>query len=114
MSRRRKQHPAWSNRDRQPSIRGEHPVRRTIRRPVRAGFTRRSFAWIGGVAAAAVAAVSLLIASATNHPASPLPLPKVASGKAHAGDCDGAVERVYSAELDEALLRQLIDQLVQT
>lgn len=59
--------------------RQQNPVRRAVRRPVRRGFTWRSLAWIGGGAAVAVAAVSLMIASATNHPTSPLPVPSVAN-----------------------------------
>jgi len=55
-------------------------VPRAARRPVRTGFTWGSLAWIGGGAAAAVAVVSLLIASAANHPASQVPAPTVAAG----------------------------------
>ncbi len=80
MSRRRKQRPAWRNTDRKQSTPDERPVRRAVRRPVRTGLTWGSLAWIGGGVAAAVAVVSLLIASATNHPASQLPVPTVAAG----------------------------------
>jgi len=47
---------------------------------VRTRFTWRSLAWIGGAAAVAVAALTLLIAGATNHSASQLPVPVVANG----------------------------------
>ncbi len=55
-------------------------MRRAVRRPVRPRFKWGSLAWIGGGAAAAVAVVSILIASAANHPASQLPVPTVAAG----------------------------------
>ncbi len=47
---------------------------------MRTRFTWRSLAWIGGAAAVAVAALTLLIAGATNHSASQLPVPVVANG----------------------------------
>ncbi len=80
VSRRRKQHPAGRGQDRPPSTPRDRPVRRAIRRPVRGRFTWRSFAWIGGGSAVAVAALTLLIASATNHPSPQLPVPTVAAG----------------------------------
>ena len=54
-------------------------MRRAVRRPVRPRFKWGSLAWIGGGAAAAMAVVSILIASAANHPASQLPVPTVAA-----------------------------------
>jgi len=51
-----------------------------MRRSVRPRFTWRSFAWLAGGAAVLVAATSLVIASAINHPATRLPAPSVAAG----------------------------------
>src|SRR5260370_21687028 len=80
VSRRRKQGSAWRHKDRPPSTPDERPVRRAARRPVRTRFKLSSLAWIGGGAAAAVGVLSILIAGATNHPASQLPAPTVAAG----------------------------------
>jgi peroxiredoxin len=55
-------------------------MRRAVRRPVRGGLTWRSLAWLGGGAAVAVAAASLLIASATNHSASQESVTRVSAG----------------------------------
>jgi peroxiredoxin len=51
-----------------------------MRRPVRRRVTWQAFAWIGGGLAIAVAAITILISSATNHPSPPLPAPVVAGG----------------------------------
>src|SRR5260370_38701774 len=80
VSRRRKQGPAWRHKDRPPSTPYERPVRRAARWAVRTRVKWGALAWIGGGAAAAVAVVSILIASTTNHPASQLPEPAVAAG----------------------------------
>ncbi len=74
MAHRRKQNPASSL-----GGRSSPRPRRAARPPVRSRFTWRSFAWVLGGAGLTVAAASLLIASATNHPASPQPVPSVAA-----------------------------------
>jgi cytochrome c biogenesis protein CcmG, thiol:disulfide interchange protein DsbE len=51
-----------------------------MRRSVRPTFTWRSFAWLAGGTVVVVAAASLVIASAVNHPASQVPEPTVANG----------------------------------
>ncbi len=66
-------------RRRNPGLR-DRPPRRAVRKAVRARFSWQSLAWISGGAVVAVAAASLVIASATNHPAAPVPVPSVSDG----------------------------------
>jgi peroxiredoxin len=51
-----------------------------MRRPVRRRVTWQAFAWIGGGLAIAVAAITILVSSAANHPSPPLPAPSVEGG----------------------------------
>ena len=59
--------------------------RQNQRRPVRRRFTWQALAWIVGAVAAAAAVLSLLVASAVNHQASPQ-IPTVAAGSLVRGE----------------------------
>jgi peroxiredoxin len=59
----------------------KQPKRHVQRRPVRRRFSWHTLAWFGGGLAVVVAAVSLLVASAINHPSQSPPVPTVGSGQ---------------------------------
>jgi cytochrome c biogenesis protein CcmG, thiol:disulfide interchange protein DsbE len=80
VARRRKQNPARPGGDRPTPPQRQVAPRRVTRRSVRPTFTWRSFAWLAGGVVVVVAAASLVIASAINHPGASLPVPSVAAG----------------------------------